>query len=97
MLGNLVKIGNGRHFVIGVFFVPTNCLFFSHLSIHENSTWCEAIMFHVLASWVWFDYVINNENIRDFVIKDFIVPTNGVLLSHPISEVVLGPYKLCIV
>ena len=43
----------------------------------------EFIVFHVLTSCVSFDYAVNRTNERDFVIRDFFVPTNCVLLTHP--------------
>ena len=48
----------------------------------ENTTCFEVVMFHVLTSFVSFDYVVTHENERDFVIRNFIVPTNCVILSH---------------
>ena len=42
-------------------------------------------MFHVLTTWVSFDCVVHYENESDFVIRDFVVPTNCVLPSHPNS------------
>ena len=44
---------------------------------------CSIVMFHVLTSCVSFDYVINNKNDKDFLIRDFNVPTNCVLLRCP--------------
>ena len=41
------------------------------------------LMFHVLTTCVSFDYVVNCKNEWDFVILDFIVPTNCVSASHP--------------
>ena len=57
--------------MIAVLSVPTNCVY------------CSVVMFHVLTNCVSFDYVVNCENEWDFVIRDFIVPTNCVLPSHP--------------
>ena len=46
---------------------------------------CSVVMFHVLTTWVSFDCVVHYENESDFVIRDFVVPTNCVLPSHPNS------------
>ena len=40
-------------------------------------------MFHVLTTYISLDYEINNKSESDFVIRDFFVPTNCVLPSHP--------------
>ena len=44
---------------------------------------CSVVLFHVFTSCVSFDYVVNRENKRDFVIRYFIVPTNCVLITDP--------------
>ena len=47
---------------------------------------CSVVMFHVLTSCVSFDYVVNFKKKRDFVMRDFIVLTNYVLITHPNSH-----------
>ena len=52
---------------------------------------CSVVIFHVLTTWVSFDCVVNYENEMDFVIRDFIVPTNCVLRIHHNSyEISIG-------
>ena len=55
---------------ITVFFVSTNCVVLS-----RNVSCPHSLCF--------IDCVVNYENESDFEIKDFIVPTNCVLPSHP--------------
>ena len=43
-------------------------------------------MFHGLTSCVSFDYVVNGENETDFLIRDFNVPINCVLLFCPNNQ-----------
>ena len=40
-------------------------------------------MFNVLTTCVSFDYVVNSEYEWNFIMRDFIVPTNYVLPCHP--------------
>ena len=44
---------------------------------------CSVVMFNVLITCVSFDCVVNFKNEWDFIIRDFIDPTNCVLPSHP--------------
>ena len=44
---------------------------------------CSVEMFIVLITRVSFDYVLNFENEWNFIIRDFIVPTNFALPCHP--------------
>ena len=55
---------------------------------------CSIVMFHVLTSCISFDYVTNNENEKNFLIRDFNVPTNCVLLNRPNNdETSIGFYE----
>ena len=55
----------------------------SQHSLYPQIVSCSIVMFYVLTSCVSFDYVVNDENEKDFLIRDFNVPTNCILLSYP--------------
>ena len=71
-----------KDFVIAVFLYKQIFSCSVILAFTKTITCFEVVMFHVLTSCVSFDYVVNCDNNRDFAIRDFIVTTNCVLLTH---------------
>ena len=78
---HLVNNENGRDFVIAIILDKQIFSYSVILAFTKTITCFEVVMFHVLTSCVSFCYVVNCEK-RDFVIRDFIVPTNCVLLTN---------------